>query len=95
VRKEGIYEDFERRATILDLCRFRSSLKEGWISLADYVAEMPEGQEAIYFLTGDSVAALKANPQIEGFTAKGVNVLLLTDTIDEFSGPAWRRPIRT
>lgn len=84
VLKEGIYEDFERRATILDLCRFRSSLKEGWISLADYVAEMPEGQEAIYFLTGDSVAALKANPQIEGFTAKGVNVLLLTDTIDEF-----------
>ncbi len=84
VLKEGIYEDFERRATILDLCRFRSSLRDGWISLADYVAAMPEGQEAIYFLTGDSAEALKANPQIEGFTAKGVEVLLLTDTIDEF-----------
>jgi molecular chaperone HtpG len=84
VLKEGIYEDFERRATLLDLCRFRSSLKEGWIGLADYLAEMPEGQEAIYYLTGDSVEALQANPQIEGFTAKGVNVLLLTDAIDEF-----------
>ena len=66
------------------LCRFRSSLKEGWISLAEYVAAMPEGQDAIYYLTGDDVAALKANPQIEGFTAKGIDVLLLTDTIDEF-----------
>ncbi len=84
VLKEGVYEDFERRATLLDLCRFRSSLKEGWISLADYLADMPEGQEAIYYLTGDSAEALKANPQIEGFTAKGVNVLLLTDAIDEF-----------
>ncbi len=84
VLKEGIYEDFERRATILDLCRFRSSLREGWVSLAEYLEAMPEGQEAIYFLTGDSVEALKANPQLEGFTAKGVEVLLLTDTIDEF-----------
>lgn len=84
VLKEGIYEDFERRATILDLCRFRSSLRDGWISLADYLAAMPEGQDAIYFLTGDSVESLRANPQIEGFTAKGVEVLLLTDTIDEF-----------
>ncbi len=84
VLKEGVYEDFERRASILDLCRFRSSLKEGWISLAEYVAAMPEGQDAIYYLTGDDVAALKANPQIEGFTAKGIDVLLLTDTIDEF-----------
>ena len=84
VLKEGVYEDFERRASILNLCRFRSSLKEGWISLAEYVAAMPEGQDAIYYLTGDDVAALKANPQIEGFTAKGIDVLLLTDTIDEF-----------
>ncbi|WP_337996705.1 molecular chaperone HtpG [Oleispirillum naphthae] len=84
VLKEGIYEDFERRATLLDLCRFQSSLKDGWIGLADYLAEMPEGQEHIYYLTGDSAEALKANPQIEGFTAKGVNVLLLTDAIDEF-----------
>ena len=84
VLKEGIYEDFERRATILDLCRFRSSLRDGWISLSEYLEAMPEGQDAIYYLTGDSVDALKANPQIEGFTAKGVEVLLLTDTIDEF-----------
>ena len=67
-----------------DLCRFRSSLRDGWISLSEYLEAMPEGQDAIYYLTGDSVDALKANPQIEGFTAKGVEVLLLTDTIDEF-----------
>jgi len=84
VLKEGIYEDFDRRDKILDLCRFQSSLKDGLISLEDYVAEMPEGQEDIYFLTGDSYESLKNNPQLEGFTDKGINVLLLTDAIDEF-----------
>jgi len=84
VLKEGIYEDFERREDILNLCRFESSLKDGLISLDQYVAEMPEGQEHIYFLTGDSAESLRTNPQLEGFTDKGVNVLLLSDAIDEF-----------
>ncbi len=84
VLKEGIYEDFERRDSLLELCRFESSLHDGLISLEQYIAEMPEGQEHIYFLTGDSTESLKTNPQLEGFTDKGVNVLLLSDAIDEF-----------
>jgi len=84
VLKEGIYEDFERRDEILDLCRFRSTAGDGLISLADYVGRMKEGQEAIYTITGDDLAQLKQSPQLEGFVAKGVEVLLLTDPIDEF-----------
>jgi len=84
VLKEGIYEDFERRTEVLDLARFRSSTTEGWVSLADYVARMKTGQEAIYYITGDDPETLKRSPQLEGFRAKGVEVLLLTDPVDEF-----------
>jgi len=84
VLKEGLYEDFERRDDILDLCRFRSTASDGWVSLADYLGRMKEGQEAIYTIAGDDLAALKKSPQLEGFAAKGVEVLLLTDPIDEF-----------
>ncbi|MBI3446906.1 MAG: molecular chaperone HtpG [Magnetospirillum sp.] len=84
VLKEGIYEDFERKTEILELCRFRSTHSDGLTTLADYVARMKEGQEAIYTITGDDLAQLKKSPQLEGFAAKGVEVLLLTDPIDEF-----------
>lgn len=84
VLKEGIYEDFERRDEILELCRFRSTHGDGWTTLADYVGRMKEGQEAVYTITGDDLAKLKQSPQLEGFVAKGVEVLLLTDPIDEF-----------
>jgi molecular chaperone HtpG len=84
VLKEGIYEDFERKTDILELCRFRSTHGDGLITLADYVARMKEGQEAIYTITGDDLEQLKKSPQLEGFRAKGVEVLLLTDPIDEF-----------
>ncbi len=84
VLKEGLYEDFERRADILDLCRFRTTLSDEPITLATYIARMKEGQEAIYMINGDDLAALKKSPQLEGFIAKGVEVLLLTDPIDEF-----------
>jgi len=84
VLKEGLYEDFERRDEILELCRFRTTGAEGWVSLAEYVGRMKDGQEAIYTITGDSIEALRKSPQIEGFGAKGVEVLLLTDPIDEF-----------
>ena len=84
VLKEGIYEDFERRDEILELCRFRSTHGEGLVTLAEYVGRMKEGQEAIYTITGDDLAQLKKSPQLEGFVAKGVEVLLLTDPIDEF-----------
>ena len=84
VMKEGLYEDYERREELLDLARFRSNLHAGWVSLKDYVGRMKEGQDAIYTITGDDAAMLKNSPQLEGFMAKGVEVLLLTDPIDEF-----------
>lgn len=82
--KEGLYEDFERRDDLLNLCRFRSSASDEWRSLKDYVTDMKEVQDAIYYITGADTAALKKSPQLEGYVAKGVEVLLLTDPIDEF-----------
>ena len=84
VLKEGIYEDAEHRQQLLKLARFRSSTQEGWVSLADYIARMKPGQAAIYTINGDSLDALKRSPQLEGFRAKGVEVLLLTDAVDDF-----------
>lgn len=84
VLKEGIYEDHERRAEIAPLLRFRSSAVEGWTGLADYVARMKDGQEAIYYLVADDAEALKASPQLEGFRARGLEVLLLSDHVDAF-----------
>ena len=85
VLKEGLYEDWERREQLLKLARFRSTTSgETWRSLADYVAAMKEGQKAIYFMTGDDRARLEASPQLEGFRARGVEVLLLTDPVDSF-----------
>jgi molecular chaperone HtpG len=88
VLKEGIYEDYDRRADILPLCRFRSTAIDGWTTLDEVILRMKEGQEAIHFITGDDIATLKKSPQLEGFLAKGVEVLLLTDPIDEFWIPA-------
>jgi molecular chaperone HtpG len=88
VLKEGIYEDFERKGDILPLCRFQTTTAEGWTTLDDVVGRMKDGQEAIYYATGDDLAALKRSPQLEGFLAKGIEVLLLTDPIDEFWIPA-------
>jgi molecular chaperone HtpG len=84
VLKEGLYEDFERRDEILELSRFRTSSGEEWRSLKDYVSSFKEGQDAIYYITGSDVAALKRSPQLEGYIAKGVEVILLTDPVDEF-----------
>jgi molecular chaperone HtpG len=87
VFKEGLYEDFERREDLLELARFKSTAGDGLISLKDYVGRMKDGQEAIYYITGENAAALKDSPQVEGFLAKGIEVLLLTDPIDEFWVP--------
>jgi molecular chaperone HtpG len=84
VLKEGLYEDHENRAELFKAARFRSTAGEGLISLADYVGRMRPGQEAIYFLTGDNVANLRNSPHVEGFLSRGIEVLLLTDSIDEF-----------
>jgi molecular chaperone HtpG len=84
ILKEGVWDDAEHRAEIAPLLRFRSSTHEGWVSLPDYVSRMNEGQETIYYLTGDDPAALKNSPQLEGFKAKGIEVLLMSDSIDAF-----------
>jgi molecular chaperone HtpG len=84
VLKEGIYEDFERRDQILKLARFRSTAVEGWTTLDDYVARMKPDQTSIYVLTADSLDAARRSPHLEGFRAKGVEVLLMTDPVDDF-----------
>jgi molecular chaperone HtpG len=88
VLKEGLYEDREQRDQLLPLLRFRSTAREGLISLDDYLSAMKEGQQAIYTITGDSLEVVRKSPQLEGFRARGVEVLLLTDPIDEFWVPA-------
>jgi molecular chaperone HtpG len=82
--KEGIWEDAEHRSELAPLLRFHSSTQEGWTSLPDYLTRMQEAQDTIYFLAGDSIEALRASPQLEGFRAKGIEVLLLADPIDAF-----------
>ncbi|MFL2770902.1 MAG: molecular chaperone HtpG [Rhodospirillaceae bacterium] len=84
VLKEGLYEDFDRRDKILELCRFQTSQRDNWISLKEYVDGMQEGQDAIYYITGEDAVALKRSPQLEGYIAKEVEVVLLTDPVDEF-----------
>ena len=84
VLKEGLFDSPEHSKDIATLLRFRSSAVEGWTSLADYVSRMKDGQEAIYVLAGDAPEALARSPQLEGFRARGVEVLLLSDQIDAF-----------
>ena len=84
ILKEGIYEDFERRAEIASLLRFRSSAVEGWTSLPEYVGRMKPDQEAIYFHVADDAEAARKSAQLEGFRARGVEVLLLSDHVDAF-----------
>ena len=88
VLKEGIYEDAEHKDSLLKLARFRSTHGDALVSLADYVGRMKEGQTSIYYLTGDSLEAASRSPQLEGYRAKGIEVLLLTDAVDEFWVPA-------
>ena len=85
VLKEGLYEDYERREQLFKLARFRSTASgEELRSLADYVSAMKEGQKAIFFIAGDDRARLEASPQLEGFKARGIDVLVLTDPVDSF-----------
>jgi molecular chaperone HtpG len=88
VLKEGLYEDRDQREPLLELARFRSTARDGLVSLEDYLAAMRPGQDAIFTITGDSLEVVKRSPQLEGFRARGVEVLLLTDPIDEFWMPA-------
>jgi molecular chaperone HtpG len=85
VLKEGLYEDLERRDTLLALSRFKTTTSGGaWRSLKDYAGSLKENQTAIYYLAGDDIARLEASPHLEGFRARGVEVLLLSEPIDNF-----------
>ncbi len=83
VIKEGIYEDFERREKLLTLSRFTTTAGEKR-TLKQYVADLKPNQTEIYFLAGDSIERLKSNPKLESATARGIEVLLLTDPVDAF-----------
>jgi molecular chaperone HtpG len=83
VVKEGIYEDFERREKLLALSRFSTTAGEKR-TLKQYVADLKPNQTEIYFLVGDSIERLKSNPRLEAATARGIEVLLLTDPVDAF-----------
>jgi molecular chaperone HtpG len=86
VLKEGLGEDFANKERIAKLLRFASSTSDGvTVSLADYKARMKEGQEAIYYITADTLAAAKNSPQLEVFKKKGIEVLLMTDRVDEWA----------
>jgi molecular chaperone HtpG len=84
VLKEGIYEDFQRREPLLKLARFRTTAGDAWRSLKDYMAALRSNQTAIYYIAGDDLSRLKASPHLEGFRARGIEVLLLTDPVDTF-----------
>jgi molecular chaperone HtpG len=83
VIKEGLYEDFERRDQLFDLARFAST-KAPVLTLKDYVAGLKENQTAIYYITGEDAKKAAASPQLEGYKAKDIEVLLLTDPVDAF-----------
>jgi molecular chaperone HtpG len=85
VLKEGLHEDPQRRDAIFEIARFASTTSlEKKRSLKDYVANLRPNQTAIYYITGDDVKRLAASPQLEGFRARGVEVLLLDDPVDAF-----------
>ena len=86
VLKEGVGEDFTNKDRLAKLLRFASTQSDSpSVGFADYKARMKEGQEAIYYITADSLAAAKNSPQLEVFKKKGIEVLLMTDRVDEWA----------
>jgi molecular chaperone HtpG len=83
VIKEGLYEDMERRDPIFEIACFRTT-KAASVSLKDYVAGFKQNQTAIYYLTAEDAAKAAASPQLEGYKARDIEVLLLTDPVDSF-----------
>ena len=86
VLKEGMGEDFSNNDRLAKLLRFASSTTDSVsVGFADYKARMKEGQEAIYYITADTLAAARNSPQLEVFKKKGIEVLLMTDRVDEWA----------
>ena len=88
VLKEGIHEDFTNREKILEVSRFKSSESEKLISLEDYISRMKGGQDKIYYVSGEDENKLSQSPHLEGFKAKGIEVIYMTDPVDEFWLPS-------
>ena len=84
VLKEGLYEDFNRRDDLLKLLRVKTTSDEGWTSLAEVKERIVDGQKALYFLAGDDADALAHSPHLEGYKARGIEVILLSDHVDSF-----------
>ncbi len=82
--KEGLCEMSTDHEKLMEVCIFRSALHNKMISLDDYIANCKEEDKTIYYLSGDDPEKLRNNPQIEGFLSKGIDVLLFTDTVDDF-----------
>lgn len=85
--KEGIYTDHANKDTLLDLVRYHSTSEEGWVSLAEYKERMKDDQKAIYFITGENLDNLKRSPLLEAYKSKGIEVLLMSDEIDDIVAP--------
>ena len=88
VLKEGIHEDFTNRDKILEVSRFKSSEVDKYTSLEEYITRMKKGQDKIYYISGEDVEKLSQSPHLEGFKAKGIEVLFMTDPVDEFWLPS-------
>ena len=84
VLKEGVGEDHANGERLAKLLRFSSTQADEGVSLADYVSRMKEGQDALYYITADSLSAARNSPQLELFRKKGIEVLLLADRVDEW-----------
>jgi molecular chaperone HtpG len=85
VMKEGIYEDYEQRERLMKLARFRSTTQgDALVSLEDYVSRMKDKQTEIYYVTGEDIDLVRQSPQLEGYAARGIEVLLMTDAVDDF-----------
>ena len=84
VLKEGLYEDRTHAETLLELVKFRSTQSSQWTTLAEYVERMKPEQSSIFFIAGDSLEGVDKSPQLEGFKVRDIEVLFMTDPIDEF-----------
>jgi molecular chaperone HtpG len=86
--KEGLYQDFANREALQELVRFKSTQAEGWTSFAEYVSRMKGDQKHIYYITGGDEKTLRASPLLEAYTAKGIEVLVMDDEIDDIVIPS-------
>ena len=84
VLKEGIYEDFDRKESILDIALFKQSASTELITLDEYISNMQKKQKDIYFITGDNYESVINNPSLEGYKSRNINVLILDDPVDSF-----------